>query len=108
VSAGAVQVEIHVRPGASRACVGGEHDGALLVRVAEPADRGRATAAALRAVADALEVPRRSVTLVRGATSRRKVVEVDVARGDRVALEARLASLLGPAPNPDPPAAHHR
>lgn len=89
-----MQVEIHVRPGASRPSVGGNHGGALLVRVAEPADRGRATAAALRAVAEALALPRSSVSLVRGATSRRKIVEVAVSRGDQAAVEARLASLL--------------
>ncbi len=93
-----MQFEIHVRSGASRPSVGGAHDGALLVRVAEPADRGRATAAALRAVAGALALPRRSVTLVRGAASHRKVVAIDVGRGDREALERRLASLLDVRP----------
>jgi uncharacterized protein YggU (UPF0235/DUF167 family) len=93
-----VRLEIHVRPGASQAGVGGGHDGALVVRVVEPADRGRATAAALRAVADALGVPPRSVTLVRGAASRRKVVAVDVAGAGEEAVAARLAALLtGPA-----------
>lgn len=97
-----MRLEIHVRPGASQAGVGGGHDGALVVRVVEPADRGRATAAALRAVADALGVPRRSVALVRGATSRRKVVAVDVTGAGEGAGEeavaARLAALLtGPA-----------
>jgi uncharacterized protein len=67
-----MRLEIHVRPGASTTIVGGEHDGALVVRVVESADEGRATKAALKAVAKALGLPRRSVTLVRGATSRRK------------------------------------
>ena len=93
-----VQLEIHVRPGASRASVGGAHDGALLVRVTEPAVGGRATAAALQAVAEALSVPHRSVTLVRGATSRRKVVAVDVGVAHHLAVERRLAALLGPGP----------
>ena len=68
-----------MRPGASSTEVGGEYDNALVVRVVEPADGGRATDAALRAVAEALGVPRRSVTLVRGASSRRKLVEIEVA-----------------------------
>jgi uncharacterized protein len=89
-----VQVAIHVRPGASRASVGGTYAGALVVRVVEPPDRGRATAAALRAVAEALGVSRRSVTLVAGATARRKMVTVDVAGSDSGAVEDRLASLL--------------
>jgi len=73
-----MRVEIHVRPNASATAVGGEYGGALIVRVVEPADAGQATDAALRAVAKALSVPRGSVSLVRGATSRRKLIEIDV------------------------------
>jgi uncharacterized protein YggU (UPF0235/DUF167 family) len=57
--------------------VGGEHDGALVVRVAAPAVDGRATEAALAAVARALGVRRRDVVLVTGASSRTKVVDVE-------------------------------
>ena len=53
---------------------------------------GKATEAALRAVADAFDVKRREVTLVAGATSRDKVVEIDGA-GDELA--ARRNALLG-------------
>jgi uncharacterized protein len=71
-----VRVTIRVRPGSGRTVVGGEHDGALVVRVAQPAVDGRATEAALSALASALGVRRRDVSLVTGATSRTKVVEV--------------------------------
>ena len=56
--------------------MGGSHDGALVVRVRERAVDGRATEAALAAVADALAVPRRAVTLVTGAASRTKTLDV--------------------------------
>ena len=66
-----------VRPGSPRPGVGGERDGALVVRVsARPVD-GRATEAALAAVAAAFGVRRRAVTLVAGASSRTKVIEVE-------------------------------
>lgn len=84
-----MRLEIHVHPGASTTAVGGEYGGALVVRVSEPAENGRATAAALRAVADALVLPKRTVTLVRGMKSRRKVV--DIATGPRDAESVRLA-----------------
>jgi uncharacterized protein (TIGR00251 family) len=84
-----VRLTIRVRPGAGRTAVGGAHDGALVVRVAAPAVDGRATEAALAAVADAFGVRRRDVVLVTGATSRTKVVDVD---GDHAeALAALLA-----------------
>ena len=56
----AVRISIRVRPGATCTRVGGEHDGALVVRVAAPAVAGQATEAALAAMADAFGV-RRSV-----------------------------------------------
>jgi uncharacterized protein len=56
--------------------VGGGHDGALVVRVSERAVDGRATAAALSAIAAAFGVHRRAVTLVAGRTSRTKIVDV--------------------------------
>lgn len=84
-----MRVTIRVRPGASRTCVGGEHDSALVVRVAARAVDGQATEAALAAVAKAFGVRRRAVTLVTGATSRTKVLDVDGAD------PAVLAQLLG-------------
>jgi uncharacterized protein (TIGR00251 family) len=72
-----MRLELHVRPGASRTVVGGSHDGALVVRVNARAVDGQATDAALRAVADAFGVRRAAVTLVRGATSRSKIVDID-------------------------------
>ena len=88
-----VRLEIHVRPNANRTVVGGTHNGALVVRVAEPAKRGKATAAALAAVAEALSVPRRLVTLVRGTASHRKVVEVMVDEQDERAMDDLVARL---------------
>ncbi|MGH8823205.1 MAG: DUF167 domain-containing protein [Jiangellaceae bacterium] len=71
-----MRVTVRVRPGASRTRVGGEHAGALVIAVTAPAVDGRATEAALRALADALGLRRRHVALVSGANSRTKVVEV--------------------------------
>lgn len=79
---------IRVRPGAGRVGVGGRWAGprgdALIVAVTERAVDGRATEAALRAVADALGVRRSDVRLVRGAVSRDKLVAVDPAPDDLI------------------------
>jgi uncharacterized protein len=64
----------------------------LVVSVTARAVDGKATEAALRAVAEAFGVRRRDVTLITGATSRDKVVEIDGAAGD---LSGRRDSLLG-------------
>jgi uncharacterized protein (TIGR00251 family) len=73
-----LRLAIRVKPGGSRTQVGGTHGDALIVKVAARAVDGKATEAALRAVAAALGVRRRDVSLVSGATSRDKVVEIDV------------------------------
>ena len=84
-----MRITIRVRPGSASPGVGGEYDGALVVRVSERAVAGRATAAALTAVARAFAVHPRAVTLVAGAASRTKIIDVDGA--DPAALERLLA-----------------
>jgi len=62
------------------------------VAVAARAVDGAATAAVLAAVASAFGVRPREVTLVSGATSRTKVLELSI---DEVSGRARLDHLLG-------------
>ena len=71
-----MRVRIWVRPGSARPGVGGEHAGSLVVRVRERPTDGKATDAALAALAAAFGVPRTAVTLVAGASSRAKIAEV--------------------------------
>jgi uncharacterized protein len=70
--------------------VGGAHGGALVVRVGPRAVQGQATAAALATIAEAFGVPRHAVTLVSGASSRTKIIEV--AGGDPAVLDRLLAA----------------
>lgn len=85
---GIARITIRVRPGASHPGVGGEHDGALVVRVSAAAVDGQATAAALAAVAAAFGVRGQAVTLVTGEASRTKIV--DVAGADPAVLDRLL------------------
>jgi uncharacterized protein YggU (UPF0235/DUF167 family) len=84
---------LRVKPGASRTAVGGAYSGpygpALVVAVQAPAVDGRATDAALRAVAKALGVRPRTVTLRSGETSRDKLVMVDDDSAEVRAAELR-------------------
>jgi len=83
-----------VKPGASRAGVGGARGDRLMVAVNARAVDGAATEAALAAVADAFGVRRRDVRLVTGATSRDKVVEIEVEDDALARATERLAALL--------------
>lgn len=97
-----MRVAVRVRPGASRTRVGGSYgdDARLVVAVGARAVDGKATEATLDAVADALGVRPRAVTLVSGATSRDKLLDVDPAAAgvDDAELAARLRSLLDASP----------
>ena len=94
-----MRVSVRVKPGASRTKVGGQYgevsagqDAVLIVFVAQRAVDGAATEAALLAVAKAFGLRRADVDLVRGWTSRTKVLEL---RGEEQELSTRLAQLLG-------------
>jgi hypothetical protein len=91
-----MRITIRVRPGSAHPGVGGEHDGALVVRVSARAVDGKATEAALAAVAGSFGVRRNAVRLVSGASSRTKIVDID-ADDPRI-----LASLLAAPPRLPP------
>jgi uncharacterized protein len=90
-----VTIAIRVKPGASRTRVGGRHDGphgpAVVVAVGAPPVDGKATEAALRALADALSVRRSALRLRTGAASRDKLVDVSDPPAE---LGARIRALL--------------
>jgi uncharacterized protein len=88
-------IAIRVKPGAARPAVGGAHDGpfgaALVVAVREPPVDGRATRAALRALAEAIGVRPARLTLKTGAAGRDKLVLVEDPPED---LTQRVAALM--------------
>jgi uncharacterized protein len=71
-----VLIDVRVIPRASRSAIAGTRGGALLVRLAAPPVEGAANAELIEVIAKALEVPKRSVTLVAGERSRQKRVKV--------------------------------
>jgi uncharacterized protein (TIGR00251 family) len=88
-SSGRLLVEIKAVPGASRSVVAGIRDGALLVRVAAPPDKGKANDELRACLAESLGISKSEVQLVSGATSRRKRVSVPCG------TEAALRRLAG-------------
>lgn len=76
-SAPSCTLEIKAVPNAPRSEVVGWLGAALKVKVHAPALEGRANDELCSFLADALAVPRRAVTLLRGDTSRQKVVRLD-------------------------------
>ncbi|WP_312856629.1 DUF167 domain-containing protein [Phytoactinopolyspora halotolerans] len=67
---------VRVKPGSKSPRVGGRYGDALVIAVRERAVDGKATRAAVAALADALGCTRRDVRLVAGETSRTKIMDV--------------------------------
>jgi uncharacterized protein (TIGR00251 family) len=87
---GAVRLDVRVQPRSGRDEIAGIHGGALRIRLQAPPVDDAANEALVRFLAGALDVPRRHVRIVSGATSRNKVVEVDDVA--RAALDRILSS----------------
>jgi uncharacterized protein (TIGR00251 family) len=81
-------INLRVTPSASRDAVVGWQGDVLRLCITAPAQRGKANEAALRLLAAALGVERRRLRIVRGETSRQKVVFVDGL--DQAEIHARL------------------
>ena len=69
-------IAVHAQPGAKKSAVAGLHGEALKIRVAAPPVEGKANEALIAFVAKALGVPRRAVSIVKGESSREKLLLV--------------------------------
>jgi uncharacterized protein (TIGR00251 family) len=68
---------IKVVPASSRSVIVGWLDDTLKVRVTAPAERGKANAAVITVIAEALGVASEGIRIVAGQASARKIVEID-------------------------------
>jgi hypothetical protein len=84
------EIAVRVIPRSKRNEISGERDGRLLIRLTAPPVEGAANAALCRLVARRAGVPARRVSIVRGQTSRDKVVRVEGIAADE--LSALLAA----------------
>jgi uncharacterized protein (TIGR00251 family) len=80
--AGAARFSVHVRPKSSRSAILGVREGALEVALTAPPADGAANGELLQLLARALGVRRADVSIVVGASSRGKVLEVNGVRPD--------------------------
>ena len=72
-----LRIEVRVQPRSARDRVVGRHGAAIKVAVSAPPVGGAANAAVADLLARWLAVPRSRVAIVRGETSRNKLVEVE-------------------------------
>ena len=74
---GAVRFSVHVRPRSSRSAILGVREGALDVALTSPPADGAANSELLGLLAKALTVTRGSISIVVGASSRGKLIQVN-------------------------------
>ena len=70
-------VAVRLLPRGGRDAVVGERNGSVLIRVSSPPVDGRANEALIAFVAKTIGVPKSAVTIIRGETSRNKVIRVE-------------------------------
>jgi uncharacterized protein (TIGR00251 family) len=85
----ATRLEVYIQPWASKSEVAGMHDGVIKIRIAAPAIENAANKALVDFVAEALGVSKRSVRIVLGLASRRKVLEIDGVTEQELAVKLR-------------------
>ncbi len=83
-----VRLRVHVTPGAREEQIVGWHGGSLRVKVRARPQKGRANQAVLRLLARRLGVAPANLSIVHGAASRDKLVQVDGLSDEE--LRARL------------------
>jgi uncharacterized protein YggU (UPF0235/DUF167 family) len=82
------RVRLRVSPGARRTELAGRHGDGWKVRVSAAPERGRANEAVLDLLAQKLDLPRRSLSIVSGHGAREKIVLMEGI--DRAETERRL------------------
>jgi uncharacterized protein (TIGR00251 family) len=71
-----VRICVYVQPRASKTEIAGMHGDALKIRLTAPPVDNAANAALIEFIAGKLSIPKGSVRVAAGATSRRKTVEI--------------------------------
>ena len=89
----AVTFSVRVHPKARRGRISGTVGDSLKVELTAPPVEGKANAACIRFFVDLLKVPRSSVTIAAGASSRNKVIRVSGISA--VAVEKAIAASIG-------------
>jgi len=85
-----IRLSVYAQPGASKSEIAGMHGESLKIRVAARAQDGAANTSICVFLAEIFGVPKTSVSILRGSSSRQKIVLI---RGDSEQLIHCLESL---------------
>lgn len=88
---GGVRLEIRVQPRSSRNQVVGEQAGALKVKLTAPPVDGEANAALVAFLSRYLKIPRKDINLIKGETSRNKIIEIMGISSEELLLKINIS-----------------
>lgn len=71
-----MKIKVRVKPGANNIAIEKETDGTYVVKVKERAQKGKANQAVVETIAEHFGVPRSSVAIIQGLTSRNKLIQI--------------------------------
>jgi uncharacterized protein (TIGR00251 family) len=74
---GDIRLSVKVTPNANRNEIGGFRDGVLQLKIAAPPVKGKANRELISFLSDVLGVSMSSLSIVKGQTSRNKIIAVD-------------------------------
>jgi uncharacterized protein (TIGR00251 family) len=83
-----VVIDVRVIPRAKKTQIGGERDGAIVIRLAAPPVDGAANDALIELLAATLDLPRRNIRILSGEHARHKRVAIAGATAETI--KARL------------------
>jgi uncharacterized protein (TIGR00251 family) len=83
-------IDVRVIPRASKSGIAGMRGDALIVRLNAPPVEGAANAELIEVLADALNVPKRAISIVSGERTRQKRVRVEGMSEEAVSASLRL------------------
>lgn len=84
-----VRVEVYIQPRAAKSELAGMHGDSVKIRIAAPPVDNAANQALIEFMAERLGIAKRRVRVVSGATSRKKVLEIDDVSADRITAALR-------------------
>jgi uncharacterized protein len=86
----ATRIMVKVQPGAHRSELAGLAAGVWKIKIAAPADKGKANRELIDFLSDKLDVPKAGITILKGLTSHNKTLLVQSISAAEI--ETRLAS----------------
>jgi uncharacterized protein (TIGR00251 family) len=84
-----IRVEVYIQPRAAKTELAGMHGDSIKIRIAAPPVENAANHALIEFIAERLGIAKRRVRILSGATSRKKILEIDDVSADRIAAALR-------------------